>query len=608
MPDGAIASAAVKPTRRKNTDIGWRDVLSLCGHYWAQQKRLLGVILGVIAIQILIDLTIPISSGLLVDRVISAMNDQTSFGPAYQALVLLSAATIGFHFFRWIRFHLLHHFLTKAMDTMLRDGFGKVQRFSADWHATTFAGATVRKLTRGKWAFDSMTSILWNNFFPIFLSICGLTALIAYRFPLIGLMFAGVVIFYTVTAGLIATYYVRPMNIKAATSDSAIGASMADTIMNNPAVSAFGAAAREDERFHGLTDRWRNFCRRAWDRGSDMFFIQKLIWAVLQFCLVFAFIQMVRAGRATPGDVTFILTANMLVGSYLRAIGDHIRMLQQSFSEIADIVDIIRSPVQIADIDDAAVIAPKAGRIEFDHVTFGYEDGASVLYNDFSLTIGAGEIVGLVGPSGSGKSTFVKLIQRLYDVSGGRICIDGEDISKVDQASLRRSVALVPQDPHLFHRSLAENIAYGRPDASLDEIRAAAQKAHAAEFIEALPLGYDTLVGERGVKLSGGERQRVAIARAFLVDAPIVIFDEATSSLDTITEKYIQDAMAELMKGRTTIMIAHRLSTVRDVERILVFEKGRLVEEGNHQALMQIPSGRYRALHDLQLKSQEALI
>ncbi|MEL7103214.1 MAG: ABC transporter ATP-binding protein [Pseudomonadota bacterium] len=606
MADGTTISSNQSARREKS--VSWRDVLGLCGHYWRQQRRLLGVILIVILVQILIDLTIPISSGLLVDRVIAAMNDEIGFAPAYQALILLSGATVGFHFFRWIRFHLLHHFLTKAMDRMLRDGFGKVQRFSADWHATTFAGATVRKLTRGKWAFDSMTSILWNNFFPIFLSICGLTALIAYRFPLIGLMFAGVVIVYTVTAGLIATYYVRPMNIKAATSDSAIGASMADTIMNNPAVSAFGAAAREDDRFHGLTDRWRNFCRRAWDRGSDMFFIQKLIWAVLQFSLVFAFIQMVRAGRATPGDVTFILTANMLVGSYLRAIGDHIRMLQQSFSEIADMVQIIRSPVQIADIEGAAQIAPKAGRIEFDHVTFGYEDGASVLYKDFSLSIEAGQIVGLVGPSGSGKSTFVKLIQRLYDVSDGCIRIDGEDISKVDQASLRRSIALVPQDPHLFHRSLAENIAYGRPDASLDDINAAARKAHAAEFIEALPLGYDTLVGERGVKLSGGERQRVAIARAFLVDAPIVIFDEATSSLDTITEKHIQDAMAELMKGRTTIMIAHRLSTVRDVERILVFDKGRLVEEGDHQSLMQLPSGRYRALQDLQLKAQEVVL
>ena len=607
MADGTISPKMSTTTRLQLRSVGWRDVLGLCAHYWRQQGRLLGLILIVISIQILIDLTIPISSGLLVDRVIAALDQSAEYGPAYQALFMLSGATVGFHVFRWIRFHLLHQFLTGAMDRLLRDGFGKVQRFSADWHATTFAGATVRKLTRGKWAFDSTTTILWNNFFPIFLSITGLTVLIASRFPLIGLMFGLVVIFYTVTAGLVATYYVRPMNVKAAGSDSAIGASMADTIMNNPAVSAFGAASREDRRFHTMTERWRGFCRAAWNRGADMFFIQKLIWAALQFFLVLAFIEMVRHGRASAGDVTFVLTANLLVGSYLRAIGDHIRMLQQSFSEIADIVDIIRRPLQIADVENASCLGAQSGQIDFDHVTFGYEDGAAKLYRDFSLTIRAGEIVGLVGPSGAGKSTFVKLVQRLYDVDGGAIRIDGEDISQVDQASLRRSIALVPQDPNLFHRSLAENIAYGRPDASPEQIREAARKANASGFIEALPLGYDTLVGERGVKLSGGERQRVAIARAFLADAPIVIFDEATSSLDTITEKHIQDAMAELMIGRTTIIIAHRLSTVREVDRILVFDSGRIVEQGNHDTLMQLPAGRYRALHDLQMATDGAM-
>ena len=600
MADGTGIASNVQNRAKRKRPVNWREVIGLCAHYWGQQKALLGTVLGVIVIQILIDLTIPISSGLLVDRVIAALNEAATFGPAYQALFMLSGATVAFHLFRWIRFHLLHQFLTKSMDHLLRDGFGQVQRFSADWHATTFAGATVRKLTRGKWAFDSMTTILWNNFFPIFLSIVGLTALIAYRFPLIGLMFAAVVIFYTITAAIIATYYVRPMNIKAATSDSAIGASMADTIMNNPAVSAFGAADREDHRFFGLTERWRDFCRIAWNRGADMFFIQKIIWAVLQFFMVLAFIEMVRSGRATPGDVTFILTANILVGSYLRAIGDHIRMLQQSFSEIADIVDIVKSPLQIADIPGAQPLKADLGRIDFERVSFGYEDGASQLYQDFSLSIAAGEVVGLVGPSGSGKSTFVKLIQRLYDVNGGAIRIDGSDISQVAQASLRQSIALVPQDPHLFHRSLAENIAYARPDATREEIKEAARRAYADEFIDALPLGYETLVGERGVKLSGGERQRVAIARAFLADAPIVIFDEATSSLDTITEHHIQDAMAELMKGRTTIIIAHRLSTVRDVDRILVFDKGRIVEQGDHQLLIKIAGGRYRALYQLQ--------
>jgi ATP-binding cassette subfamily B protein len=221
-----------------------------------------------------------------------------------------------------------------------------------------------------------------------------------------------------------------------------------------------------------------------------------------------------------------------------------------------------------------------------DQVTFGYQNAAEPLYRDFSLRIRPGERVALVGPTGGGKSTFVKLIQRLYDLDGGRILIDGQDIAAVTQASLRQAIALVPQDPSLFHRSVAENIAYGRPDATSDQIKIAARRARAHDFITRLPRGYDTLVGERGVKLSGGERQRVALARAFLADAPILVLDEATSSLDVETERQVQAAMDELMTGRTTIVIAHRLSTIRGADRILVFQNGRVVEEGRHGELI----------------------
>ncbi len=191
----------------------------------------------------------------------------------------------------------------------------------------------------------------------------------------------------------------------------------------------------------------------------------------------------------------------------------------------------------------------------------------------------------LVGATGAGKSTFVKLVQRLYDLTSGSIRIDGQDVATVTQGSLRRSIAVVPQDPALFHRTIAENIAYACPGATLDEVREAARRARADGFIADLPKGYETLVGERGVKLSGGERQRVAIARAFLADAPILVFDEATSSLDVETEQEVQSAMEELMAGRTTIVIAHRLSTIRGADRILVFENGRVVEEGTHGSL-----------------------
>ena len=240
------------------------------------------------------------------------------------------------------------------------------------------------------------------------------------------------------------------------------------------------------------------------------------------------------------------------------------------------------------------------GGIEFENVTFHYGSHLLPLYRDFSVSIRPGERVGLVGHSGSGKTTFVKLIQRLYDVNKGRITIDGQDIAEATQASLRSQIAIVQQEPILFHRSLAENIAYGRPGASQAEIEHAAKLASAHDFIVRLPKGYATLVGERGVKLSGGERQRVAIARAFLADAPILILDEATSSLDSESEVLIQKAMERLMTGRTTLIIAHRLSTVRALDRLLVFDRGRIVEEGRHEALVRLDGGIYRRLFERQ--------
>jgi ATP-binding cassette subfamily B protein len=254
-----------------------------------------------------------------------------------------------------------------------------------------------------------------------------------------------------------------------------------------------------------------------------------------------------------------------------------------------DVAVYMQTPPQVAD-NTGAIPFPRgaalSGQLVFDRVTFGYASQGAVLYRDFSLVIDPGQRVALVGPTGSGKSTFVKLIQRLYDLDGGRILIGGVDIAAVTQASLRSVIAVVPQEPILFHRSIRENIAYARPEATLAEIEAAARRARADGFIARLPKRYDTLVGERGVKLSGGERQRVAIARAFMADAPILILDEATSSLDVETEKEVAEATEALMAGRTTIVIAHRLSTVRSADRILVFQDGRVVEEGRHADLV----------------------
>ncbi len=261
--------------------------------------------------------------------------------------------------------------------------------------------------------------------------------------------------------------------------------------------------------------------------------------------------------------MTYVLTSYYIIHAYLRDVGMHINNLQRAVNDMDELVAIHAEPIGIADAAGARPIAIESGEIVFDDVTFHYGGHRAPLYHGLSVTIRAGERVGLVGRSGSGKTTFVKLVQRLYDVTGGRVLIDGQDIALATQQSLRSQIAIVQQDPILFHRSLAENIAYGRPGASLEAIEQAARLANAHDFILRLPKGYGTLVGERGVKLSGGERQRVALARAFLADAPVLILDEATSSLDSESEALIQEAMERLMKGRTSIVIAHRLSTVR---------------------------------------------
>ena len=322
--------------------------------------------------------------------------------------------------------------------------------------------------------------------------------------------------------------------------------------------------------------------------------------AAMQAAILGTALLLWRQGLATPGDITFVLTMFFVLQGYLRDVGQHIRNLQRSVNDMEELVALGGQPLGIEDHAGAGPMRIGAGAISFDKVTFQYGAHATPLYSDFSVKIASGERVGLVGHSGSGKTTFVKLIQRLYDVNAGAITIDGQNIAHVQQSSLRAQIAIVQQEPILFHRTLAENIAYARPGATRAEIELAASQANAHHFIAGLPKGYETMVGERGVKLSGGERQRVAIARAFLADARVLILDEATSSLDSESEAQIQEAMERLMVGRTTLVIAHRLSTVRSLDRLLVFDKGRIAEEGDHQALIKLKGGIYRGLFERQ--------
>jgi ATP-binding cassette subfamily B protein len=405
---------------------------------------------------------------------------------------------------------------------------------------------------------------------------------------------------YAMMSVLLATRVIAPASRLSNALDTRIGGVLSDALGSNAVVKSFGAEAREDLRLGAVIQKWTGRTRRTWMRHTWSGTAQYILLWIVRTAVTATALWLWWRGRATPGEITYVLTTYFVVHGYLRDIGQHVHQLQRAVNEMEELVNLFDEPLGVADAADARAVHIRAGEVRFEHVTFQYAGQGTPLYRDLNVRIAGGERIGLVGRSGSGKTTFVKLIQRLYDVSEGRILIDGQNVSHASQASLRSQIAIVQQEPILFHRTLAENIAYARPEASQAEIEHAARLANAHEFILRLPRKYQTLVGERGVKLSGGERQRVALARAFLANAPILILDEATSSLDSESEGLIQEAMARLMAGRTSIVIAHRLSTVRAMDRILVFDHGRVMEEGNHEALLRRPHGHYRQLFERQ--------
>ena len=543
----------------------------------------------------------PLYAGRLVDAVASgSASDTAAWNAAVAAFGALIGLAIGALLLRHIGFMAIIELTLKMMADIGADAFHRVQRFSTDWHANSFAGSTVRKVTRGMWALDLLNDTILMALLPSLVMLIGSTVLFAVSWPMMGLIVAAGSLVYIGLTVALSLGYVAPAARLGNAWDTKLGGSLADAVSCNAVVKAFGAEAREDTRFAKVVAKWRGRTRRTWVRGTINGTTQGATLLVMRAAIIGFALFLWSSGQASAGDITFVLTSFFLLQGYLRDIGQHIRNLQRSVNDMEELVEMQAQPHGVADRPGAGPIRIGTGGIEFENVTFHYGSHLTPLYRDFSVSIRPGERVGLVGHSGSGKTTFVKLIQRLYDVNQGRILIDGQDIAQAKQASLRSQIAIVQQEPILFHRSLAENIAYGRPGASQAEIEHAAKLASAHDFIVGLPKGYSTLVGERGVKLSGGERQRVAIARAFLADAPILILDEATSSLDSESEVLIQQAMERLMTGRTTLVIAHRLSTVKALDRLLVFDRGKIVEEGRHEVLVRKENGIYRRLFERQ--------
>jgi ATP-binding cassette subfamily B protein len=577
-----------------------RLVLPFAFRHWLNQPLLAAATTAGFIGATIADLFMPVFSGRLVDAMTLGAADPAARHAALMAFAAIVSLGLVSMVVRLLGFRAIVPFTLRMMSDVARDAFMRVQRFSTDWHGNSFAGSTVRKITRGMWALDLLNDTIFMALLPSLLVLLGSMILLGLHWPSLGLVVAAGAVVYLPMIVWFSTGYIAPAARISNAWDTKVGGTLADALTCNAVVKSFGAEAREDFRLARVIARWRVRVRRTWLRYNNTAAAQLSLLLCLRAAVIGGAVLLWIAGRASPGDVTYVLTSYYIIHAYLRDVGMHINNLQRSVNDMEELVAIHDEPIGIVDAAGARPIDIQGGRIVFDDVTFHYGGHRTPLYEALSVDIRAGERVGLVGRSGSGKTTFVKLVQRLYDVSGGRILIDGQDVADATQQSLRSQIAIVQQEPILFHRSLAENIAYARPGASMAAIEQAARLANAHEFILRLPKGYGTLVGERGVKLSGGERQRVALARAFLADAPVLILDEATSSLDSESEAAIQQAMERLMKGRTSIVIAHRLSTVRSLDRILVFDRGEIVEQGTHAVLANRSGGIYRGLFERQ--------
>jgi ABC-type transport system involved in Fe-S cluster assembly fused permease/ATPase subunit len=573
-----------------------RTVRGLLPHLWPRNATELRVRV-VIALVLLLAAKL---INVLVPFAYKAIVDGLTFEAGTVALLPLAAllayggARLGAAFFAQAQDAIFARVEQQAGRRVALSVFRHLFRLSLRYHLERRTGELSRAVDRGVKAVTFMLSMMLFNIVPTvfeFMLVIGIL-LVRYHWSFAAITFVTITGYaaFSIVATEWRTRYRRAMNA----ADNEVSAQAVDSLLNYETVKTFTNEGFEEARFDRTLKTYAGAAEKSDVSLAGLNFGQAAIIALGITAIMIDAAYGVVNGTLTVGDLVLVNAFLLQLYQPLNILGFVYRELKQSLADLENLAALLRIRPEIEDAPDAKPLALRGGGVRFERVRFGYDEARSII-EGLSFDLPPGQTLAVVGSSGAGKSTLVRLLYRFYEVDGGAILIDGQDIRSVTQASLRAAIGVVPQDTILFNDTIGANIAYGRPGASEAEIERAARAAQIHDFVASLPEGYGTLVGERGLKLSGGEKQRVAIARMFLKDPRIVILDEATSSLDSLTERLIQGALHNLAEGRTTLMIAHRLSTVVDADRILVLEGGRVVEQGRHEELL-ARRGRYASM------------
>jgi ATP-binding cassette subfamily B protein len=586
------ASAGLAPIRR------------LLPYVWQWKWRVLFALACLVAAK-LANIGVPLVLKQLVDALDLKSGDPRALLVVPVALLLAyGALRVSVTLFTELREFVFYPVAARVARKVALQTFEHLLALSLRFHLERQTGGVSRDIERGSRAIHSLLNYFIYNILPTLVEISLVIALLATTFDgwFAGITFAALVAYiaYTVTVTEWRTHFRRAMNEQ----DSRANTRAIDALINYETVKYFNNERFEEQRYDENLQRLEKASIKSQTSLSVLNLGQSLIIAVAVTLLVWRATEGVVAGSMTLGDLVLVNALMIQLYIPLNFLGVIYREIKQSTVDMEKMFALLGQHREIADAPGAVPLQVMQGSVRFDHVSFAYNPDRAILH-DVSFEVPAGKTVAVVGPSGAGKSTLARLLYRFYDVDGGHITIDGQDIRAVTQASLRGAIGIVPQDTVLFNDTVEYNIAYGRPGATRDEVEAAAKAAHIHAFIASTPQGYDTMVGERGLKLSGGEKQRVAIARTLLKNPPLLVFDEATSALDSANERAIQAELRSAARGKTALVIAHRLSTIVDAHEIVVLEQGRVVERGSHPVLL-AQGGRYAAMWQLQQSNPDA--